>query len=128
MVGLGRKRYSRQSTKSCGCFCFAIGLFISMMTGLCPTELHAAEKVERRAVYKVAPIYPQSLKRYRISGIVRLDIVISSRGTVDSVSLVGGNPMFVDAAVTAVKKWKYVPAESETKSQVEFKFDPGQNP
>src|SRR5437660_5467479 len=86
MVGLGRKRYSRQSTKSCGCFCFAIGLFISMMTGLCPTELHAAEKVERRAVYKVAPIYPQSLKRYRISGIVRLDIVISSRCTVDSVS------------------------------------------
>ncbi len=95
------------------------------MMGLCPTELHAGEKAERRVVYKVSPVYPQNLKRYRLSGTVRLEIVVLPRGTVDSVSLVGGNPMFVDAAVAAVKKWKYAPAETVTRTQVEFKFDPG---
>ena len=95
------------------------------MMGLCPTELHAGEKAERRVVYKVSPVYPENLKKYRLSGTVRLEIVILSRGTVDSVSLVGGSPMFVDAAIAAVKKWKYAPAESDSKTQVEFKFVAG---
>jgi TonB family protein len=56
--------------------------------------------------------------------VVRLEIVISPKGSVDSVSPIGGNPVLVEAASAAVRKWKYVPADAETKTQVEFTFDP----
>jgi outer membrane biosynthesis protein TonB len=56
--------------------------------------------------------------------VVRLEIVISARGNVDSVAALGGNPVLVEAASAAVKKWKYAAGDSETKTQVEFTFDP----
>jgi TonB family protein len=83
-----------------------------------------AEKTTRKLVVKESPHYPLMLKEAHIGGIVRLEIVISPKGSVDSISPLGGNPVLVEAASTAVKKWKYVPADSETKTQVEFTFDP----
>jgi len=65
-----------------------------------------------------------TLREAHIGGIVRLEIVISPKGTVDSVVPVGGNPVLVEAASAAVKRWKYAPADTETKTQVEFTFDP----
>jgi len=64
------------------------------------------------------------LKEAHIGGVVRLEIVISPKGHVDTISPLGGNPVLVEAASTAVKKWKYLPADSETKTQVAFTFDP----
>jgi TonB family protein len=90
--------------------------------------LHA-QKVQdtgRKLIYKAVPVYPEILKRKNIGGIVRLNIVISRRGTVDRVAPVGGNPILLDAAVKAVKRWKYAPADSATKIDVEFVFDPRQ--
>jgi len=37
---------------------------------------------------------------------------------------VGGHPLFVDAAVDAVKKWKYAPGKTETSIELEFHFRP----
>src|SRR2546423_13567193 len=76
------------------------------------TETQAAEKT-RKLIYKVAPVYPPDLKRFAIGGTVRLDVRISPQGTVRTVSPVGGNPALVEAAVTAVKKWKYTPASND---------------
>jgi len=64
------------------------------------------------------------LREAHIGGIVRLEIVISPKGGVDSISPLGGNPVLVEAACAAVRKWKYVSADSETKTQIEFTFDP----
>ena len=86
-----------------------------------------AQKVDknpRKLVFKESPHYPLMLKEAHIGGIVRLEIVISPKGNVESVAPLGGNPVLVEAASTAVRKWKYVPADSETKTQVEFTFDP----
>jgi TonB family protein len=79
----------------------------------------------RKVVYKVAPKYPQDLKKNGIGGVVRLSIMISPRGSVDKVSPVGGNAALVDAAAAAVKQWKYVPASSSTSTEVQFDFIPG---
>ena len=86
------------------------------------TETQAAEKT-RKLIYKVNPVYPPDLKRFAIGGTVRLDVRISAQGTVRTVSPVGGNPALVEAAVTAVKKWKYTPASSDTETQVTIVFD-----
>jgi len=83
-----------------------------------------SDKVPRKLVYKESPGYPVTLREAHIGGIVRLEIVISAKGSVDSISPLGGNPVLVEAASAAVRKWKYAPADSETKTQVEFTFDP----
>ncbi len=88
------------------------------------TSTSAQAKIVRKLVYKENPGYPLTLREAHIGGIVRLEIVISPKGNVDSVSPLGGNPVLVEAASAAVRKWKYVAADNETKTQVEFTFDP----
>ncbi len=87
-----------------------------------------AQKIDstRKALYKVAPHYPQDLKKNGIGGVVRLAIVINARGIVEKVSPIGGNAALVDAATLAVKQWKYVPADSATSAEVQFDFLPDQ--
>jgi TonB family protein len=98
--------------------------------GLCALvlapALHAqkTEKFTRKLVYRENPGYPLTLREAHIGGTVRLEIVISAKGSVDQVSPLGGNPVLVEAASNAVKKWKYAPADSESKTEVEFTFDP----
>ncbi len=75
-------------------------------------------------MYRENPGYPLTLREAHIGGVVRLEILISSKGSVETVTPLGGNPVLVEAASAAVRKWKYAPAEIETKTQVEFTFDP----
>jgi TonB family protein len=89
-----------------------------------PLFAQRADKNPRKLIFKESPRYPLMLKEAHIGGIVRLEIVISAKGTVDSISPLGGNPVLVEAASNAVKKWKYQPADADTKTQVEFTFDP----
>jgi TonB family protein len=88
------------------------------------TFASAQAKTTRKLVYKENPGYPLTLREAHIGGIVRLEILISPKGNVESVSPLGGNPVLVEASSAAVRKWKYVPGDSETKTQVEFTFDP----
>lgn len=82
------------------------------------------EKATRKLIYRENPGYPMTLRDAHIGGVVRLEIVISAQGKVDQVSPLGGNPVLIEAASNAVKKWKYAPADSESKTEVEFTFDP----
>ena len=99
----------------------AISLFVILSLSF---SAAAQTKSVRKLVYKENPGYPLTLREAHIGGIVRLEIVISPKGNVDSISPLGGNPVLVEAASAAVRKWKYVPADNETKTQVEFTFDP----
>jgi len=104
---------------------FALVLCLSALATLAlPANAQKTDGTPRKLVFKENPLYPIMLKQAYIGGVVRLEIVISPKGKVDSISPLGGNPILVEAASTAVRKWKYVPADSETKAQVEFTFDP----
>jgi TonB family protein len=96
----------------------------ALATIVVPAHAQKSDKNPRKLVFKESPHYPLMLKEAHIGGVVRLEIVISPKGNVESISPLGGNPVLVEAANTAVKKWKYLPADSETKTQVEFTFDP----
>ena len=99
---------------------------LSFLTASINPPLHAQriEKVDRKLIRRVTPEYPWDLKRAYIGGMVRLDIVVSPGGSVDTISVVGGNPILAECAVKAVKKWKYTPADSETNVRVNVAFDP----
>jgi TonB family protein len=89
-----------------------------------PVQGQKSDKPQRKLVYRESPGYPLTLREAHIGGVVRLEITISARGSVDQVSPLGGNPVLIEAASAAVRKWKYAPSDSETKTQVEFTFDP----
>jgi len=62
-----------------------------------------------RLVNKVQPVYPQSAKHDRIQGTVALHVVLGTDGLVAEVSVIGGPPDLVPAAIDAVKQWRYQP-------------------
>jgi TonB family protein len=107
-------------------FCSAVLTGLLLLTFSASPALRAqdSEKSQRKLVYKVEPDYPETLRRAAIGGVVRLDIVISARGTVEEVSIVGGNPVLAEVASVAVKQWKYAPADSSTKQKVTLHFEP----
>ena len=81
-------------------------------------------KAERKLVTRVEPDYPPLLKMRQIGGTVRLEVTINSNGNVESARVLGGNPILAESAITAVKKWKYVSADSSTTTAVSLDFNP----
>ena len=77
----------------------------------------------RQVVHKIAPVYPDLAKRTHLSDVVRLRATIAPNGSVKSVELLGGNPVFIQAAQDAVTQWKYAPAPAETRELVEINFN-----
>jgi len=87
-------------------------------------NIERTEKPSRRLISKVDPDYPWDLKRAHIGGVVRLMVVVKPTGAVDSISVIGGNPVLVETATRAVKRWKYAPASDESTVQVNVDFNP----
>jgi TonB family protein len=76
----------------------------------------------RTLVRRVEPEYPETLKRMQIGGTVRLEITIAPSGSVETVALLGGNPILGETAAKAVKQWVYAPGPSRTKMEVSIPF------
>ena len=59
-----------------------------------------------------APVYPLSAKRKSIQGKVFIDVVVKTDGTPEKVliSRTSGSDILDEAALDAVKQWKFVPA------------------
>ena len=81
---------------------------------------------DRKVLVKVQPKYPEYLKIHEIGGVVKLMVEITPKGTVKNVTPVGGNPILVDAAIEAVKQWKYAPADDSNTQEVKIDFVPKQ--
>jgi TonB family protein len=79
---------------------------------------------ERKAIDKVAPVYPELAKRMHVAGVVKLEVVVRANGNVKSTRVVGGNPVLIQSAMDAVRKWKFESAPDETTGIVELTFEP----
>jgi len=56
------------------------------------------------------PIYPPDAKAKRLIGVVILRAIIDTDGNVTELTLISStDPIFVDAAMSAVRRWKYIP-------------------
>jgi TonB family protein len=64
---------------------------------------------ESLLIKKTDPVYPPLARAARIAGTVVLQIVISKTGSVENLHLVSGHPLLVQAALDAVKEWRYQP-------------------
>jgi protein TonB len=69
----------------------------------------SAGVVEGNLTRRVQPVYPPLARTARIQGTVVLSAVISKTGTIEGLKVLQGPPMLVNAAMEAVKQWKYQP-------------------
>ncbi len=84
----------------------------------------AQERVEstRKILVRVAPQYPNVARAMNIQGTVKADVLVAPNGSMKSVEIKGGHPLFVQAAQNALREWKWEPAAHETHEIVELKF------
>ena len=62
-----------------------------------------------RIVNRVQPVYPPLARQTRISGTVRLHAIISKDGTIQQLEVMSGHPLLQQAALDAVRQWRYQP-------------------
>jgi TonB family protein len=85
----------------------------------------AQNSVDRKVKSRVTPVYPEIARKMGLTGNVKLQLVVAPNGEVKETKVIGGHPILVNAAVDAVKKWRYETASAESTGTVEFRFDPG---
>ena len=90
-----------------------------------PNRGLAEDRPPRKIRIRVSPVYPAIARKMGLSGVVRVQVVISPNGNVKETKVIGGHPILVTAAVDAVKKWKFDPTSADTTGILEIKFDPG---
>jgi periplasmic protein TonB len=69
----------------------------------------ASRVAEANLIHDVPPQYPPEAGRERIEGTVVLMAVIGKDGSVEDVQVVSGLPLLAQAAIEAVKQWRYKP-------------------
>jgi protein TonB len=83
--------------------------------------------VEGLKIHDVTPTYPQMARIAHIQGDVILQATLSKNGTIENLRGVSGHPILIQAALDAVRQWKYKPyilngepVEVETTIKVQF--------
>jgi len=74
------------------------------------------EEQQRRIVRPVAqPAYPEVAREAGIEGLVELRVLIDESGKLTDIRAVSGEPVLLQAAIDAVRQWKYRPLVIEKK-------------
>jgi TonB family protein len=106
---------------------FAVVISLSLSCSLAPVvraqSQQPSPESKRRVVRKVAPQYPEAARKMGLGGTVRVVAVVGPDGSVRKVEPVGGSPILMQAAETAITQWKYAPG-SESQESVELHFTP----
>lgn len=81
----------------------------------------------KRVTYRPSPSYPDLARRAGIHGVVRLQVRVAKDGHVEVQKVLEGEPVLVDAAIDAVKRWRAKPAmlngkPAEVISTIKFDF------
>jgi TonB family protein len=91
------------------------------------TKSAMSESSSNRLIHQVEPEYPNDARAQHIQGPVVLDIQVLGDGTVGNIGIVEGNPLLAEAAVHAVRQWRYEPnlvdghsVESQTRIKINF--------
>jgi protein TonB len=81
--------------------------------------------------HRVEPDYPASAIKARLQGRVILRAVISADGAVEEVEVLRSSPFFDEAAIEAVRQWRYEPARHRGRPvavyftvEVDFRLEP----
>ena len=68
-----------------------------------------------KLIKSVPPLYPDIARTQHLSGNVQIDASIDANGNVGDMKVLSGPTLLHQAALTAVKQWKFQPAELDGK-------------
>lgn len=102
---------------------FLLVVFSTLFGSFHSLPARAEDAGDRKVKVKVQPSYPEIARKMGLSGSVKLEVVILPNGSVKDTKVIGGHPILVNAAVDAVKKWKFETAGSESIETVQVNFD-----
>jgi protein TonB len=74
------------------------------------TTLLGGRVLEPKVISTSSPTYPPQATLQRVQGDVVVDALVDEKGRVTSAKAVSGSPLLQQAAVNAVRTWKYEPA------------------
>jgi len=90
-------------------------------------HLRVSQVMEGNLIHRVQPEYPSLARQARIQGQVSLRAIISRDGRIENLQVENGHPLLVQAAIDAVRQWRYrpymlngEPVEVETQITVNF--------
>jgi protein TonB len=69
----------------------------------------SAEAAEGSLVHRVEPDYPEAARREQMQGPVVLDVRTDRDGAIAEVKVISGQRLLADAAIAAVKQWRFRP-------------------
>ena len=58
-------------------------------------------------LYTPLPVYPALARQIRLSGVVKLETIVTTDGTIRSIKLLSGPALLAPAAIEAVRTWRY---------------------
>jgi len=102
-------------------------MFMAALCVVCftwPGTAQKQDRTERKIVTRVAPVYPDLAKRMHVSGVVKVQVVVRDNGNVKSIKVMGGNPVLIESATDAIRKWKFEAAAAETTETLQLTFEP----
>jgi TonB family protein len=76
-------------------------------------------------LFNPPPTYPREARRKRMEGIVHIRLSVSSQGKVHQATVVSPrtNPLLEEAALQAVRQWKFKPYATTIEVPIEFKLE-----
>lgn len=75
-----------------------------------PSRIRVGGNVQQaKLISQPRPMYPPLAKQARIQGTVRLQAIIAKDGSVIQLEVLAGHPLLVQAALDAVRQWRYQP-------------------
>lgn len=101
-------------------------LLLALALFLAPIHSPAQDANRRRVLDRVPPSYPALARNMALEGVVKVDTLVAPDGRVKSVEVKGGHPVLTQAAVSAVRRWRWEPALRESHEMVEIKFASGE--
>ena len=103
------------------------GLLLSLLAAAPAAARPAAEQrapeTARAATKKVTPVYPEMARNGRLEGTVKLSVLVTLAGKVKKVDVIGGHPVFVQAASNAAMQWQFEAAAKESSETLVFSFE-----
>lgn len=114
-----------------------LGLLLSTQVGQAQSINASRSVIESTArqhlIQRTEPVYPAIAKAAGIQGEVSISIVIDNTGKITSEKILSGPPMLRQAALNAIKNWKFTPfrlngAPTEVSTTLRIPFRLAQNP
>jgi TonB family protein len=80
-----------------------------------PIRVAGSDVPAPKRTKSVSPVFPEAARTQGLRGIVIVEVVVGTDGSVESVDIVRSVPPFDEAAIAAVREWKYEPTKVDGK-------------